>query len=122
MKRLISAMLCLMFILTAPAHSVSFRHPFDASNDQRNRNKRGLSMVSRHDFTQPIPHFTTFGKNYARHFRDTDIFESIFARVLEEAMKHGFVEPDTHVKVGANKNKYVKELVHETKQEISRAA
>jgi isocitrate dehydrogenase kinase/phosphatase len=69
-----------------------------------------------YDFTQPIPHFTTFGnttfgKNYVRRFRDTDIFESIFARILEEAVHHGFVEPDilfidaTHVKVNANKNK-----------------
>ncbi|WP_317957533.1 transposase, partial [Paenibacillus chitinolyticus] len=72
-----------------------------------------------YDFTQPIPHFTTFGKNYVRRFRDTDIFESIFARILEEALQHGFVEPDilfidaTHVKASANKNKTIKTLVHE---------
>jgi len=58
-------------------------------------------------------------KNYVRRFRDTDVFESIFARILEEAVEHGFVEPDvlfidaTHVKVNANKNKYVKTLVQE---------
>jgi len=72
-----------------------------------------------YDFAQPIPHFTTFGKNYVRRFRDTDVFESIFARILEEAVEHGFVEPDvlfidaTHVKANANKNKYVKTLVQE---------
>lgn len=72
-----------------------------------------------YDFTQPIPHFTTFGKNYVRRFQDSDIFESIFARILEEAVEHGFVESDvlfidaTHVKANANKNKYVKELVQE---------
>lgn len=38
-----------------------------------------------YDFTQPIPHFTTFGKNYARRFQGTGVFESIFARILEEA-------------------------------------
>ncbi|USB35141.1 IS1182 family transposase [Paenibacillus sp. YPG26] len=72
-----------------------------------------------YDFTQPIPHFTTFGKNYVRRFKDTDIFESIFARILEEALGHGFVEPDvlfmdaTHVKANANKNKYEKTMVQE---------
>ncbi|MNW23528.1 Transposase DDE domain protein [compost metagenome] len=72
-----------------------------------------------YDFTQPIPHFTTFGKNYVRRFQDTDIFETIFARILEEAMKHGFIEPDvvfidaTHVKASANKSKYTKTLVQQ---------
>lgn len=72
-----------------------------------------------YDFTQPIPHFTTFGKNYVRRFRDTNIFESIFERILEEAVSHGFVESDvlfvdaTHVKANANKNKYVKTIVQE---------
>jgi transposase len=37
-----------------------------------------------YDFTQPIPHFSTFGKNYIRRFRDTDLFESILQRILEE--------------------------------------
>lgn len=72
-----------------------------------------------YDFTQPIPHFTTFGKNYVRRFRGTDVFETIFSRILEEAVEHGFVEPDvlfidaTRVKANANKNKYVKTLVQE---------
>ncbi len=72
-----------------------------------------------YDFSQPIPHFSTFGKNYVRRFKDTQLFEEIFARVLEEAMKYGFVNSDalfmdaTHVKANANKNKYQKELVQE---------
>ena len=72
-----------------------------------------------YDFTQPIPHFSTFGKNYVRRFKDTNVFEQIFMRTLEEAVKHGFVDPDvlfvdaTHVKANANKNKYVKQLIRE---------
>jgi len=27
------------------------------------------------DLRDPVPHFTTFGKNYTRSFKDTDIFE-----------------------------------------------
>lgn len=72
-----------------------------------------------YDFNQPIPHFTTLGKNYVRRFRDNQLFESIFIRILEEAVRHGFVKPEvlfidsTHVKANANKHKYVKEMVEE---------
>jgi len=61
-----------------------------------------------YDFTQPIPHFTTFGKNYVRRFQGTDLFEKIFTRILEEACHHGFVNSSvlyidsTHVKASAN--------------------
>lgn len=30
----------------------------------------------------PVPHFSTFGKNYTRRFKDTDLFEQIFQRTL----------------------------------------
>lgn len=72
-----------------------------------------------YDSSQPIPHFSTLGKNYVRRFRDSNLFETIFARILEEAVSHGFVEPEvlfidaTHVKANANKNKYLKEIVQE---------
>lgn len=72
-----------------------------------------------YDFTQPIPYFSTLGKNYVRRFKDTNLFEEIFMRILEEAVRHGFVQSDvlfidaTHVKANANKNKYVKQVVQE---------
>jgi transposase len=75
-----------------------------------------------YDFTQPIPHFTTFGKNYVRRFQGTDLFQKIFTRILEEACHHGFVDPSvlyidsTHVKASANKNKYIKQLVQEERK------
>lgn len=28
-----------------------------------------------------VPHFSTFGKNYTRRFKDTDLFEQIFAKI-----------------------------------------
>jgi len=67
--------------------------------------------------TEKIPHFSTFGKNYVRRFQDTDLFEMIFDHILQEAINHGFVNPEvifidsTHVKANANKKKYVKKLV-----------
>ena len=68
-------------------------------------------------FTDKVPHFTTFGKNYTRRFKDTDIFEQIFTRILEECIKHNLVDPKevfvdaTHVKACANGKKSVTETV-----------
>ena len=39
------------------------------------------------DMMDSVPHFSTFGKNYTRRFKDTDLFEQIFSRILEECMK-----------------------------------
>ncbi len=70
-----------------------------------------------YDLTEPIPHFSTFGKNYKRRFEGTDIFERIFRHILEEAVKCGFVDASaifidgTHIRANANKKKYVKEVV-----------
>jgi len=67
--------------------------------------------------TEPIPHFTTFGKNYLRRFADTDIFEKIFERILSEAVAAGFVDASavfidaTHIKANANNHKYTNEIV-----------
>ena len=44
-------------------------------------------------FSEKIPHFSTFGKNYERRFQNTDLFEKIFYRILRQAMDHGFVDP-----------------------------
>lgn len=70
------------------------------------------------DFTEKIPHFSTFGKNYARRFRETTLFEEIFVYILEQAVKAGFVTEEhlymdsTHIKANANKHKFTKELTH----------
>lgn len=32
-----------------------------------------------YNFNETIPHFSTFGKNYVRRFRETTLFEDIFA-------------------------------------------
>lgn len=74
------------------------------------------------DLIDPVPHFTTFGKNYYRRFADNDLFENIFAHVLEQCMKRGYVKEGvafvdaTHTKASANKNKKVKARVqHESR-------
>ncbi|WHF45961.1 IS1182 family transposase [Bacillus licheniformis] len=68
-------------------------------------------------FSEKIPHFSTFSKNYERRFHDTDLFETIFYRILRQAMDLGLVDPSvafidsTHVKANANKKKFVKKIV-----------
>ncbi len=72
-----------------------------------------------YDIDEPIPHFSTFGKNYSRRFKDTDIFERIFSHILEEAVNCGFVDESavfidgTHIKASANKKKFAKEAIPE---------
>lgn len=68
-----------------------------------------------YSITEKIPHFSTFSKNYERRFCHSNIFNSIFARILIEADKYNYIHPEqifidaTHVKASANKKKYVKE-------------
>ncbi len=72
-----------------------------------------------YDIGEQIPHFSTFGKNYSRRFKDTDIFERIFSHILEEAVNCGFVDESavfidgTHIKANANKKKFAKEAIPE---------
>lgn len=69
-------------------------------------------------FTDPVPHFSTFGKNYVRRFAQTTLFEEIFAYILEQAVKAGFVTDETiymdstHIKANANKHKFTKKMTY----------
>ena len=77
-------------------------------------------------FREKIPHFSTFGKNYVRRFQESDLFEKIFERILEEAIACGFIQADaifidaTHVKASANKNKYIKKLAKQKAKQSKR--
>lgn len=71
------------------------------------------------DMLDPVPHFSTFGKNYTRRFKDTDLFEQIFSHILEECMKYHLVDTSTifvdatHVKACANSKKMRKRIAKE---------
>jgi hypothetical protein len=64
----------------------------------------------------PLPHFATVSYAFATRF-PSEVFEKIFAWILEEAMKRGFVRPSTlfidatQLKASANKNKRHKEQI-----------
>lgn len=71
------------------------------------------------DMLDSVPHFSTFGKNYTRRFKDTDLFEQIFSRILEECLKYHLVDTatifvdSTHVKACANSKKMRKRIAKE---------
>lgn len=71
------------------------------------------------DMTDKVPHFSTFGKNYTRRFKDTDLFEQIFTHILAECYKFKLVDPTeifvdaTHVKARANSKKMQKRIAKE---------
>ena len=71
------------------------------------------------ELNEPVPHFSTFGKNYTRRFKDTDLFEKIFQRILEDCYRFKLVDPTavfvdaTHVKARANNKKMRKRIAQE---------
>ncbi len=73
----------------------------------------GLEMLD------SVPHFSTFGKNYSRRFKDTDLFEQIFEHILSECYKYKLVDPAevfvdaTHVKARANNKKMRKRIAQQ---------
>lgn len=71
------------------------------------------------DMYDKVPHFSTFGKNYSRRFKDTDLFEQIFSYILEQCYKFKLINPQevfvdaTHVKARANNKKMQKHIAKE---------
>ena len=69
-----------------------------------------------------VPHFSTYGKNYMRRFKDSDLFERIFQKILKECMEAGLVDESvvfvdsTHVKARANGKKYEDVVIEEQAQ------
>ena len=65
----------------------------------------GLSMYDE------IPNYSTWSQNYIRRYKDSEIFDEIFDRILEQAMNYKFIDVETvfgdstHQKANANKNK-----------------
>jgi transposase len=71
------------------------------------------------DMLDTVPHFSTFGKNYSRRFKDTDLFEQIFTHILGQCYKFKLVDPTevfvdaTHVKACANSRKMQQRIARE---------
>lgn len=75
-------------------------------------------------FGESTPHYSTFSQNYIRRFQGTDVFENIFVKIVEQAIKYNLVKGETfftdstHKKANANKNKFheeIQQVVHQRK-------
>ena len=59
-----------------------------------------------------IPDYSTWSQNYIRRYRNTEIFKTIFKRILKQAKEYKMLKmktvygDGTHQKASANKNKY----------------
>ena len=59
-----------------------------------------------------IPNYSTWSQNYLRRYHGTEIFRSIFMKILRQAEEYVFIDVSnvygdgTHQKACANKNKY----------------
>ncbi len=73
-----------------------------------------------YDFYEKIPHFSTFSKNYNRRFKDSDIFEQIFFRIIEQITLKGLIDETsvfidgTHIKANANNHRYKKAMIKQS--------
>lgn len=73
-------------------------------------------------FGYDTPHYSTFSKNYERRFKNSNVFENIFVKIVEQAIEYGLVDggvffsDSTHKKANANKNKYHEEVVEYVKK------
>lgn len=69
------------------------------------------------EISEKPPHFSTFGKNYVRRFKNSDVFYQIFLQILNAANARGFIDDEvifadsTHIKANANKHHFTKEMV-----------
>jgi transposase len=72
-----------------------------------------------YDIDTPVPHFATISYAFASRF-PSEVFEGIFAWILETAVAKGFVKAETifidatHIKANANRKKQRKELASKT--------
>lgn len=66
----------------------------------------GLSMYDE------IPNYSTWSKNYIRRYKDSEVFNEIFDKILNQAIEYKFIDMETvfgdstHQKANANKNKH----------------
>jgi hypothetical protein len=72
----------------------------------------------------PVPNYSTWSQNYIRRYKDSEIFDTIFRKIIEQAISHGFLDTETifgdstHVKASANKRKSTSEEVELTKKKF----
>ena len=71
---------------------------------------------------EPVPNYSTWSQNYIRRYGDSDVFERIFERIIQQGLRYDFIHTDTvfadstHQKASANKRKHERKQVELTKK------
>lgn len=69
-----------------------------------------------------VPDYSTWSQNYIRRYGDSDVFDIIFNKIIEEAINHEFVDLDTvfgdgtHRKACANNRKHENKVIEVVKK------
>lgn len=72
-------------------------------------------------YGEKVPSHSTYSQNYIRRFKDTDVFEQIFENILRQLIDKNLLDvknihiDSTHVKASANKKRYIKETIRQSK-------
>lgn len=59
-----------------------------------------------------IPNYSTWSQNYIRRYKESNVFDEIFDKILNQAIEYNFIDMETvfgdstHQKANANKNKH----------------
>ena len=69
-----------------------------------------------------VPNYSTWSQNYIRRYGDSEVFDEIFKKIIEEAIAYDFVDLDTvfgdgtHRKANANNRKHENKVVEIVKK------
>jgi transposase len=72
-------------------------------------------------FGEKVPSHSTYSQNYIRRYQNTDVYEQIFENIISQLVERNLLDlktvhiDSTHVKASANKKRYIKEIVKESK-------
>ena len=71
---------------------------------------------------ESVPNYSTWSQNYIRRYGDSDVFDKIFERIIQQGLKYDFIHTDTvfadstHQKASANKRKHERKEVELTRK------
>lgn len=111
------------------------QHVFGISSMRRTLSEIQVNIAYRWylglNLTDNVPHHSTFGKNYERRFKNTQVFHDIFIHILNLIRANGFIDESTifidgtHIKANANTKKYINKTIeieeHPYQDEINNA-
>lgn len=77
-------------------------------------------------FEEKVPDYSTWSQNYIRRYGESEVFEKIFNRIIEEGINKHYIKPETvygdstHQKAFANKRKSVSKEVEVTRKKYEK--